>query len=131
MSQWIVAVWLAAALACAGGCKETKSTSSTPADGAGDHAEKYPSSPPTASRLWTQSEVDAWIRDDLGLVDLSLTPSGAGKFTGTGRDEAGRPYTLIVTQKPGQIRCDHKSPPQLRPASSKAEASSSGRPNDR
>jgi hypothetical protein len=120
MSQWMVAVWLAAALACAAGCKETKSTSSTPADGAGDHAEKYPSSPPTASRLWTQSEVDAWIRDDLGLVELSLTPSGAGNFTGTGRDEAGRPYTLTVTQKPGQIRCDHKSPAPTAPGQFKS-----------
>ena len=103
---------MALAVLLAGGCKEDRK-SGTPGKGtssAGSSAVERPKSPPTASHLWTQAEVEAWIREDLGLTEMTLTPGSDGSFTGTGKDEGGVKYKLKVTQKPGQIVLDHESP---------------------
>jgi hypothetical protein len=100
------------------GCKEEKrsgaargSSSSSSSSGAVER----PKSPPTASALWTQGQVEAWIREDLGLVEMSLTPGDGGSFTGTGKDGRGLPYKLKVTQKPGGIVLDHEYPAPTAP----------------
>jgi hypothetical protein len=101
------------------GCKEEKragaprgsSSSSSSSSGAVER----PKSPPTASALWTQEQVEAWIREDLGLVEMSLTPGSGGSFTGTGKDARGVPYKLKVTQRPGQIVLDHEYPAPTAP----------------
>jgi hypothetical protein len=105
-------------LAVAVGCKEEKragaprggSSSSSSSGGV-----ERPKSPPTASALWTQEQVEAWIREDLGLVEMSLTPGSGGSFTGTGKDARGVQYKLKVTQRPGQIVLDHEYPAPTAP----------------
>src|SRR4051794_34334548 len=96
------------------GCKEEgKSRSGGAAGGGGSSSSsnvERPKSPPTASHLWTQAEVEAWIREDLGLTEMTLTPGSDGSFTGTGKDPGGVAYKLKVTQRPGQIVLDHESP---------------------
>ena len=57
----------------------------------------------------------AWIREDMGLTDMTLTPGSDGSFTGTGKDPGGVVYKLKVTQKPGQIVLDHESPARTAP----------------
>src|SRR5258705_12489264 len=96
----VVLVCLAGGMACKEGGAEQKSSSKVEA----------PKFPPRASRLWTQAEVEAWIRADLGLGETSLTPGSDGSYTGTGKDEGGVKYKLKVTQRPGQIVLDHESP---------------------
>jgi hypothetical protein len=111
--------WCAAlAVLVAVGCKEEKKggSSSSGAAGASDSGKvERPKSPPTASRLWTQGEVEAWIREDFGLTEMALTPGDAGSFSGTGKDEAGVKYTLRVTQRPGLIVLDHERPAPTAP----------------
>jgi hypothetical protein len=59
--------------------------------------------------------VEAWIREDLGLVEIALTPGGEGNYAGTGKDQGGVQYKLKVTQRPGQIVLDHESPARTAP----------------
>src|SRR5437899_12634521 len=102
-------IWCAMFWVCLVGCKEggtgQKSSSKVEA----------PKSPPTASRLWTQGEVEAWIREDMGLVEIALTPGSDGSYAGTGKDQGGVQYKLKVTQRPGQILLDHESPARTAP----------------
>jgi hypothetical protein len=99
------------------GCKEEKRAGAGRANSssASSGAAERPKAPPTASALWTQDQVEAWIREDLGLVEMSLTPGSGGSFTGTGKDERGVSYKLKVTQKPGQIVLDHEYPAPTAP----------------
>ena len=108
---------MALAVSVAAGCKEDRKggTTGTGTSSSGSSVVEAPKSPPTASRLWTQAEVEAWIRDDLGLVEMSLTPGSDGSYTGTGKDPGGVNYKLKVTQKPGQIVLDHESPAPTAP----------------
>jgi hypothetical protein len=118
-------LWCAAlTVLIAAGCKEEKKGGSSgtgeTASSSTDSAKvERPKSPPTASRLWTQAEVEAWIREDLGLAEMTLTPGENGIYTGTGKDNAGVKYTLKVTQKPGQIVLDHESPAPTAPGKMK------------
>ncbi|MDB5320662.1 MAG: hypothetical protein JWN40_2293 [Phycisphaerales bacterium] len=109
-----------AVLVAAAGCKEDRKggssgagSSSSPSSGSS--SVESPKSPPTASRLWTQAEVEAWIREDLALVETSLAPGSGGSYTGTGKDEGGVVYKLNVTQRPGEIVLDHESPARTAP----------------
>jgi hypothetical protein len=110
---------LTACLLVVAGCKDEGKSRSGGAGGGGSSSSsstvKRPKSPPTASRLWTQAEVEAWIREDMGLTELTLTPGSDGSFTGTGKDAGGVNYKLKVTQRPGQIVLDHESPARTAP----------------
>ncbi|HSU67889.1 MAG TPA: hypothetical protein VLJ39_13520 [Tepidisphaeraceae bacterium] len=103
------------------GCKPSNengstATSGAPANTASEAADRTaPSSPPTAGHPWSRQEIEAWLRGDLGLVEVSLTPAGGDNYTGTGKDEQGTPYTLKVTQSPGHIVCEHQSPARTAP----------------
>jgi hypothetical protein len=111
-----LSVVLAACLVA--GCKEEGKSRSGGAAGDGSSSSsnvERPKSPPTASHLWTQAEVEAWIREDLGLKEMTLTPGSDGSFTGTGKDAGGVNYKLKLTQRPGQIVLDHESPARTAP----------------
>jgi len=97
------------------GCKEEKKGGAAGGGSSSSSNAERPKSPPTASHLWTQAEVEAWIREDLGLAEMTLTPGSDGSFTGTGKDDGGVVYKLKVTQRPGQIVLDHESPARTAP----------------
>ena len=118
MRYFSLSVVLAACLLVVVGCKEEGKSRSGGATGGGSSSSsnvERPKSPPTASHLWTQAEVEAWIREDLGLAEMSLTPGSNGSYTGTGKDDGGVVYKLKVTQRPGQIVLDHESPARTAP----------------
>jgi hypothetical protein len=54
---------------------------------------------------WTKEEVEIWVRQDLKLAQVTLTPQAEHGFTGTGLGFNGRNYTLTVKQIPGGIKC--------------------------
>jgi hypothetical protein len=118
-SQFIIALTVSAALLC--GCKESKSGGSG-ASNAGQSADaptadgkSAPGAPPSAGHPWSQNDVEAWLREDLGLVQVSLKASGGDNYEGSGKDGDGTPYTLKVTQMPGRIVCEHRSPARTAP----------------
>lgn len=53
----------------------------------------------------TQEEVEIWLRQDLKLAQVILTPQPEHGFAGTGVGFNGRNYTLTVKQVPGGIKC--------------------------
>lgn len=104
------------------GCKDRGTHAGGPATPAGNgtadatpEGRQAPSSPPTAGHPWSQAEVEAWLKDDLGLVQVSLTSTGGDNYAGTGKDAAGTPYMVKVTQRPGRIVCEHQSPARTAP----------------
>jgi hypothetical protein len=113
--------WYLLLALCLVGCKEekkgTSSSGRTPTGSSSSSSStvERPKSPPTASHLWSQAEVEAWIREDMGLTEITLTPGSDGSFTGTGKDAGGVNYKLKVTQRPGQIVLDHESPARTAP----------------
>lgn len=46
----------------------------------------------------TKSEVEAELKKELKLTEVSLTESDEGGYTGTGQNAGGTKYTLKVTQ---------------------------------
>lgn len=58
---------------------------------------------------WNQSQVDAWIRQQLKVTELTLAADGERAFKGTGRDAAGTAYELKVTQSENRIQCEYTS----------------------
>ena len=55
--------------------------------------------------FWTKDEIEVWVRQDLKLAQVTLTPEAEHGFTGTGLGFNGRNYTLTVKQIPGGIKC--------------------------
>jgi hypothetical protein len=76
-------------------------------------AGQTPAAPPgailaeDATGIWNQPQVEQYLREDLKLTQVSLTPSGGdGNYTGTGTTADGRTLQLQVKQVPGGIACD-------------------------
>lgn len=58
-----------------------------------------------ANEFWTKEEVETWVRQDLKLAQVNLTPQPDHGFSGTGLGLNGRNYTLTIKQIPGGIKC--------------------------
>jgi hypothetical protein len=58
-----------------------------------------------ARGVWSQSQVEEYLKQDLKLSQLSLTPAGGDDYTGTGTTADDRTLQLQVKQVPGGIAC--------------------------
>ena len=64
-----------------------------------------------ATGIWSQAQVETWLREKLKLTELTLTSTGSGNYTGQGKDATGKVLQLKVMQVPGGIACEHSSGP--------------------
>ena len=60
-----------------------------------------------ATGIWDQAQVEAYLKQDLKLTEVSLTGTGGGSYTGTGKGLDGKAYRLDVKQVPGGIACEY------------------------
>jgi hypothetical protein len=58
-----------------------------------------------ADEYWTKDEVEMWVRQDLKLARVTLTPAAEHGFSGSGLGLDGRQFTLTIKQIPGGIKC--------------------------
>lgn len=95
------------------GCPDTASNpSSTPAPAANPPSGGQAPIPASqATEIWTQSQVEQWLKKDLKLTELTLSPDGNGNYKGTGRNDTGLALQLTVTQVPGGIACEFSGGP--------------------
>lgn len=76
-------------------------------------AQVAPSAPPPgvvdakdAKRVWTQADVEQFLREDLDLKTVSLKPTGNNGYQGTGEMAEGTVCTIVVKQVIGGIQAD-------------------------
>ena len=121
MKSSFVGLGVVAVALVVGGCKNDRGAASAHSGAGGESgaqpaAERAaPSSPPSAGHPWSRGDVEAWVKGDLGLVEVNLTPAGGDNYSGSGKGDRGTPYTLKVTQGPGKIVCEHRSPAPTAP----------------
>src|SRR5262245_11674225 len=56
--------------------------------------------------VWNQTQVEAFLRQEIELTKIASKSTGGDNYQGTGTDAAGITYTLIVKQVPGGIKVE-------------------------
>lgn len=59
-----------------------------------------------ATGVWSQSQVEQFLKEELALTTISLRSTGNNGYQGTATDVEGIAYTLTVKQVPGGIKVD-------------------------
>jgi hypothetical protein len=112
--QLVVALWLLT-FAVWGCAEPTGNTTGSAATQSGTQPAN-PQTPTGPARLttgeaatghWNQSQVETWLKQDLKLSTLTLTPVGEHDFSGTAVTTQGESLRLNVKQVPGGIKCSH------------------------
>lgn len=92
-------------LACAVGCEETVN----PPDAA-----TRTTAPPAAvssedaTGVWTRTQVEQYVKENLKLKTVSLQSAGGDNYSGMGTAQDGRVVNLKIRQVPGGIRCEYE-----------------------
>jgi len=62
-----------------------------------------------ARGIWDRGQVETYLKKDLKLTEVSLTGTGGGNYTGTGKGADGKAYRLNVKQVRGGIACEYEA----------------------
>jgi hypothetical protein len=102
MSQTIRSAGLALSCILVAGCEQTNTA---------PQSATRVTAPPNAIRaeaatgVWNREQVETYLKQDLKLTSVNLTPAGGDNYTGTGTTADGRTLQLNVKQVPGGIAC--------------------------
>jgi hypothetical protein len=80
-------------------------TTAAPASGTPTPVATTPAQPSD----WKQGQIEEWLKQELKLTELKLSPAGEKSYKGNGQDVAGKSYQLKVIQSADRIVCEHSS----------------------
>lgn len=96
--------------ACSAGCDDApggpRGVPAAPANRASGSA---PIRAEDATGIWDRGQVETYLKKDLKLTEVSLTGTGGGNYTGTGKGADGKAYRLNVKQVRGGIACEYEA----------------------